>query len=300
MEKFTDVESLTQYITDEIFRLFKLSRDSWERRVFGPFFRLPTHRFAQVAARFDQYVADYGFREAAMRILPVFAQAFEAHNVENIPRDGPLLITSNHPGTCDSIVIAATIPRPDLKIVATGVPFVQGLRSAANYLIYTTIDVHERMMVVRSAIRHLKEGGALLIFPSGRIDPDPALSPVAADDLGKWSPSIEVILRHVPQTRVLLTVVSGVLSARWRWHPLVRLMGDDHKQRSVAEFLQVIQQMLFPNSVPVHPRLTFSDPLTADDLGCMGQGMLDGMIEHTRCLMEDHMLQGQKLLSART
>jgi hypothetical protein len=299
MEKFSDVESLTQYITDEIFRLFKLSRDSWERRVFGPMLRLPTHRFAQVAARFDQYVADYGFREAAMRILPVFAQAFEAHNVENIPREGPLLITSNHPGTCDSIVIAATIPRPDLKIIATGVPFVQGLRNAANYLIYTTIDVHERMMVVRAAIRHLKDGGALLIFPSGRIDPDPALSSEAADDLGKWSPSIEVILRHAPQTRVLLTVVSGVLSARWRWNPLVRLMGDDHKQRSVAEFLQVIQQMIFPNSIPVHPRLTYSDPFTTDDLTLTGQGMLEGMIEHTRCLLEDHMAQqGQKLLAA--
>ncbi len=300
MEKFTDVESLTQYITDEIFRLFKLSRDSWERRVFGPLFRLPTHRFAKVAATFDQYVADYGFREAAMRILPVFAQVVEACNAENIPREGPLLITSNHPGTCDSIVIASTIPRHDLKIVATGVPFVQELRNAANHLIYTTVDVHERMMVVRSAIRHLKEGGALLIFPSGRIDPDPALSAAAVDDLGRWSPSIEVILRHVPQTRVLLTVVSGVLSAHWRWNPFVRLMGDDHKQRSVAEFLQVIQQMIFPNSVSVHPRLTYSNPLTTDDLALTGQGLLDGMIEHTRCLMEDHLAQGQKLLSAHT
>lgn len=300
MEKFTDVESLTQYITDEIFRLFKLSRDSWARRTFGPLFRLPTHRFAQVAATFDQYVAEYGFREAALRILPVFAQAFEAQNVENIPREGPLLITSNHPGTCDSIVIAANIPRPDLKIVATGVPFVQELRSAASHIIYTTLDVHERMMVVRTVIRHLKEGGAVLIFPSGRIDPDPALSPDAANDLGRWSPSVEVVLRHVPQTRVLLTVVSGVLSAHWRWNPLVRLMGDDHKQRSVAEFLQVIQQMIFPNSISLSPRLTFSNPLTTDDLAPMGQGLLDGMIEHTRCLMEDHMAQGEKLLPANT
>lgn len=297
MERFTDVESLTQYITDEIFRLFRLSRDSWERRVFGPLFRLPTHRFAQVAATFDQYIADFGFREAAIRILPVFAQAFDASNVENIPRQGPLLIISNHPGTCDSIVLAATIPRPDLKIVATGIPFVQGLRNAAEHLIYTTLDAHERMMVVRSAIRHLKEGGALLIFPSGRIDPDPALSPKAADDLDKWSPSIGVILRHAPQTRILLTVVSDVLSARWRWNPFVRLMGDDHKQRSVAEFLQVIQQMIFPNSLTVRPRLTFSDPLTTDDLSGMGEDVLDSMIEKTRCLMEDHMSHGQQMLS---
>jgi len=298
MEKFTDVEALTQYITDELFKLFKQSPQSWARHTFGPLFRLPTHRFAQVACTFDRYVEDYGLREAALRILPVFARAFEAHNVDSVPREGPLLITSNHPGTCDSIVIAASIPRPDLKIVATGIPFVQGLRNAASHLIYTTRDVHERMMVVRSVIRHLREGGAVLIFPSGRIDPDPALSPEASNDLGRWSPSLEVMLRQVPQTRVLLTVVSGVLSARWRYNWFVRLFKDDHKQRSVAEFLQVIQQMLFPNSVDVTPRLSFSEPLSPNDLADHGNSMLDGMIERARCLMEDHMAQGDKLLPA--
>ncbi len=300
MEKFSDVESLTQYITDEIFRLFKLSRDSWERRIFGPLFRLPSHRFAKVAVTFDQYVVDYGFHEAAIRILPVFAQGIEACNVEKIPREGPLLITSNHPGTCDSLVIAASVPRPDLKIVASGIPFIRGLRNAANHLIYTTIDMHERMMVVRSIIRYLQGGGAVLIFPSGRIDPDPALTPDAVKNLGEWSPSVEVILRHVPQTRVLLTVVSGVLSARWRWNPFVRLMGDDHKQRSVAEFLQVIQQMIFPNSISVRPRLTYSDPMTISELSLKGQGVLDGMIEQTRCLMEDHLAHRKHFLPANT
>jgi len=300
MEKFSDVDALTQYISDEIFKLFRLPRDGWGHKVFDSLFNLPAHRFAQVACTFDRYVEECGFREAARRILPVFAQAFEAHNVENIPLEGPLLVTSNHPGTCDSLVIAASIPRPDLKIVATGVPFVQGLRAAANNLIYCTIDVHERMMVVRSVIRHLKEGGAVLIFPTGRIDPDPALNPDAAKDLGKWSPSLELMLRRVPQTKVLLSVVSGVLSARWRWNPLVRLIGDDHRQRGVAEFLQVIQQMVFPNSLRVTPRLTFSDPLTTDELTQDGTGLLDGMIERARCLMEAHQAQGENLLPAST
>lgn len=300
MENYTDVEALTQFITDELFKLFKASPQGWVRRTFGPFFRLPTHRFAQVAVRFDHYVAEYGFKEAAKRILPVFAQAFEANNVENIPQQGPLLIISNHPGTCDSLVIAASIPRPDLKIVATGAPFVQGLRNAASNLICTTHDVHGRMMVVRRAIHHLQDGGALLIFPTGTIDPDPDLSPQAENELGKWSPSIEVMLRHVPQTRVLLTIVSGVLSARWRWNPFIRLLGDDHRQRSVAEFLQVIEQMILPNSVHVTPRLTFSNPLTTDDLASMGQGLLGGMIEHARCLLEDHMAQEAILLPAHT
>jgi hypothetical protein len=301
MEKYADVESLTQYITDEVFRVFKQSPESWVRRTFGPVLYLPAHRFATLAATFDRYVADFGFREAAARIISKYVQSFEARNVESIPPEGPLLITSNHPGTIDSLVISASIPRPDLKIVATGIPFMEGLRNAADHLIYTPRKgVHERMMVVRSAIHHLKNGGAVLIFPSGRIDPDPALSPDAANDLGRWSHSVELMLQQVPQTQVLLTVVSDVLSARWRWNPFVRLMGDELKQRTVAEFLQVIQSIILPNINRVAPRVTFSDPLTTEDLANMGPHMMDGMIEQTRSLMESHMAQGEKLLPANT
>jgi hypothetical protein len=108
------------------------------------------------------------------------------------------------------------------------------------------------------------------------------------------------MLRHVPQTRVLLTIVSDVLSARWRWNLFVRMLGDDHKQRSVAEALQVIQQMIFPNSVQVTPRLSFANLLTSEELAAMGKGVLDGMIERARCLLEDHMAEGEKLLVANT
>jgi hypothetical protein len=212
-----------------------------------------------------------------------------------------LLITSNHPGTIDSLVISASVPRPDLKLVATGIPFLQGLRNAAEHLIYTPRKgVHERMMVVREAVNHLKEGGAVLIFPSGRIDPDPALSPEEAADLGRWSHSVELMLKQVPQTQVLLTVVSNVVSANWRWNPFVRLMGDELKQRTVAELLQVIQSLILPNINRVAPRVTFSDPLTTEDLSTLSPHMLEGMIEQTRTLMEIHLAEGQKLLPFNT
>lgn len=301
MEKNIDVDALTQNILDEVFRVFKQSPESWVRRTFGPGLYPPAHHFATLAAKFDFYVAEYGFGEAARRIISKYIQGFEANNTENIPLEGPLLITSNHPGTIDSLVISASVPRPDLKIVATGIPFITGLRNAANHLIYTPRKgVHERMMVVREAIHHLKDGGAVLIFPSGRIDPDPALSPEAAYDFGRWSHSVELMLHQVPQTQVLLTVVSDVLSARWRWNPLIRMMGDDLKQRTVAEFLQVIQSILFPYVNRISPRVTFSNPLSTDDLVELGDGLLEGMIEQTRALMADHMDEGQKLLPANT
>lgn len=297
MEKNTDIEALTLYITDEVFRIFKQAPDSWVRKTLGPAVYLPAHRFATLAANYDADIVEYGFREATIRILSRYIQGFEARNTEKIPREGPLLITSNHPGTIDSLVLISSIPRPDLKVVATGIPFVEGLRNAADHLIYTPRKgIHERMQVVRSAIHHLQEGGAVLIFPSGRIDPDPALSPEDATDFGRWSHSVELMLKQVPQTQVLVSIVSGVLSANWRWNPFVRLMGDDLKQRTVAEVLQVIQSIILPKLNRVEPRLTFSDPMTADDLAQSDQDILDGMIERARCLMEDHLAHGEKLL----
>ncbi len=301
MEKYIDIDTLTRNITDEIFRIFKQSPESWVRKTFGPVIWPPAHRFAELAGTFDRLVAEFSFREAASQMVSRYVKSYEARNTENIPTEGPLLITSNHPGTIDSLIIAASIPRPDLKIVATGIPFIEGLRNAADHLIYTPRKgMHERMMVVRSAISHLKEGGAVLIFPSGRIDPDPALSPEAMKDLGRWSRSVELMLKQVPQTQVLLSIVSGVLSAHWRRNIFVRLMGDDLKQRTVAEVLQVIQGIFLPKLITMEPRLTFSDPLSTEDLTQPDQEMLDVMIERARSLMQAHLAEGDKLLAANT
>jgi hypothetical protein len=73
-----------------------------------------------------------------------------------------------------------------------------------------------------------------------------------------------------------------------------------HRQRNVAEVLQLIQQMILPNSVQVTPRLSIANPLTTEDLTAMGQDILDEIIERARCLMEDHLAQGEKLLTARS
>jgi len=288
MKAPADVETLTRFISDEIYGAFGLTRESWLGRLLDPVIRLPARRFSQVSARFDQYVAQFGFREAAQRILPCFARGFQARGTECIPAEGPLLIASNHPGTCDSLVIAANIPRPDLKIIATDVPFMKGLSCAADHLIYVPREGPGRANVIRHAIHHLREGGSLLIFPTGSIDPDPALARDAEQALENWSPSLEIMLRHVPQAQVLLSMVSGVLSSGWLRNPLTRLGNEAWKQRRIAEFMQVIQQMLFPNSLDIQPRVTFGNPLSLDELTDGGRDILEGIKLRARMLLNDH------------
>ena len=288
MKTPADVESLTKYISEEIYKAFGLSSTHWLHYLLSPFVRLPAGRFSQVAARFDQDVAQFGFREAARRILPCFARDYQEVGGENIPTEGPLLVASNHPGACDSLVIAANIPRPDLKIIVTGVPFMRSLPCAAEHLIYVPREGTGRANVIRQAIRHLKDNGALLIFPSGTIDPDPELVPDADQSFDQWSPSVEMMLRYVPQARVLLSVVSGVLSSSWLRHPITYLGSEGLKRRRIAEFMQVIQQMLYPGSIEIHPSVTFSEPLRVDELTSEGYPILDGIIRQARLLMDKH------------
>jgi len=80
------------------------------------------------------------------------------------------------------------------------------------------------MMVVRTAIHHLRDGGAITDIPSGRIDPDPALSPDASTTWASGHPA-RGNAAPCSTNSVLLTVVSGVLSARVRRNPFVRLIG---------------------------------------------------------------------------
>jgi hypothetical protein len=231
------------------------------RLLFTPLFSLASDRFSELAADFDGEVKNYGFNEAAGRFLPYFTRDIHVCGAGRIPSQGPLLIVSNHPGVYDGLVIASGLPRPDLKIVVSGNPFIRSLSATANHLIFCSLDTFERMKVVRAIVRHLHIGGAVLIFPSGGIDPDPAVMPGALDDLDAWSPSLDVILRRVPSTRVLITSVSGVLHAGWARSPIVRMLSGRRNQQRAAEFFQVIQQMLFPNSLMVSPSLWFAEPI---------------------------------------
>lgn len=256
-----DERDLNQKLLEEIFKALGWGTGHPLRAPLTPLFTAACLRFARIAVQFDQDVAARGFRDAARRILPHFVRQVQAHGVENVPTEGPLLVVSNHPGTIDGLAIAGYLHRPDLKIVVSGVPFIRHLRATAHHLIYSSLDTFERMKVVRSAIHHLEGGGAVLLFPSGGIDPDPAVMSGALEAVETWSPSLEVILRRVPSARVLITFVSGVLHPAWARSPVTYLRRGRRERQRVAEFFQVIQQMLFPGQLLVSPSIRFACPL---------------------------------------
>lgn len=288
-EARANVRELTRQISHEFWKMLGLDPKTKLKPLLRPILELPSRRFSQVAATFDQLVADAGFSEALHWVTPQFITNLHVAGQERLPDDGPLLVASNHPGGADALAIASSLPRPDLKIVVSAIPFITALPNAAKHLIYTTLDPFERMRAVRESIRHLKAGGALLIFPSGMVDPDPAHLPGALAALSGWSASIGVIVKAVPQTKIVTTIVSGVLAPSSLRNPLIRIRSNARDRQKLAEALQVIQQMLFPRRLAVATHVDFGAPFSSTIVAAGARERTQEIIERAKHQLFDHL-----------
>lgn len=261
---------LRKTIFDDIFRNGGYEQDGWFRRLVEPALSLPAHRFVQLCYEFDQQVEEHGIIHAMRWLLPRFAHGVDVHGAEQIPQDGPVLILSNHPGTFDEVAITAHVPRPDLKIVANPFPILRALPAVRRHCIFSSADPHERMGTLRSIIYSLRDGHTLLLFPTGVVDPDPRLVDGAGDAINRWSPSLEVILKRAPETQVVVTIVSGVVSPLVLNSPLTWIKRKKIDRQRVAETLQIAFQVLFKRQLGLIPKVTFGQPMTADELARAG------------------------------
>jgi hypothetical protein len=136
----------------------------------------------------------------------------------------------------------------------------------------------ERFRLLRSATRHLRGGGAILTFPAGRIEPDPAVLPGAIEALEYWSPSADLFARLVPRLAIVPAVVSGVLSPAALRNPLTFLRRRPEDRQWLAATLQV----MVPALRNVTVRVAFGQPVYANAQGATGQVTL----EETQRLIE--------------
>ncbi len=261
--EYATVRDLTRNISTEILVAVGLPRTSPLQALLRPLVWPPAHRFASLAAEFEQRVAQQGLTAGVQWALPRFVDGSKAVGAEWIPSSGPLVVASNHPGSYDGLVIASCLGRDDLKILVSDVPFLRSLRASSSHFLYIPGDAHKRMSAIQDSVRHLRAGGALLVFASAQVDPDPAFLPGAYEALQKWSPSLPLFLRLVPETKMLVTIVSGVLAQSCYQHPLTQLRKEQRLKQFLAEFIQVGQQLLFNRRFGLCPMVQFSKPLTA-------------------------------------
>lgn len=289
----TPTDQMRERITDEIFFTLGLKRDGFLRRKFGHLFYRPTQRFVEMFARADEMAGRAGLAAAGRAFLSDLSIRVFARGTDHLPGDGPLLVISNHPGAYDSVALASRLPRHDLKIIAYESRFYHTLPAISQEMILAPADPSERMVTLRRVIQHLRQGGSILQFGSGKVEPDPAIASGTDDWLERWSPSVEVMLRKVPETRLVLAIVSGVLLRQFANHPLTRLRLSPVNQRKLAEYMQVIFHLTHPGSLNIDVRLNFSPPFTLAELEreAKGRHLMPAILDRARHLLSEHLAQ---------
>jgi hypothetical protein len=260
------IQNINEALIDEIVRAMGLPRFRILHRLIHLLFGRGTQRFAELIVRLDREVERNGAMMGARWLLSHFVTGYEARGEQLIPSSGPLIIASNHPAAYDAMVISACVPRPDFNIIIGEMPTLRFLPNISRLGIFSPHprDVFGRMITVRHAIQHLNAGGALLTFPRGGIEPDPDFMPNPDREFPRWSRSLEVFLRSVPRTRVLITIVSGVISRRMFHHPITWLRKHRQDKQRLAFMFQIIRQVLKGRELfGLKPRVTFGELLTS-------------------------------------
>ena len=145
---------------------------------------------------YDQYRADLAdnvpFFDAAIRLLDLDVQ-FSASRHAAIPRTGPLVIVANHPfGVLDGLVISwlTSLRRQDFKVLTNSV--LDGVPEARPYLLRVDFSgtreaVEANVVMRKAALEHIKQGGCVIVFPSGGVATTPRpFDRTAVDD--EWKP----------------------------------------------------------------------------------------------------------------
>ncbi len=246
----------------ELTKTFALTYTPRSRRLIELIFGKAARSATTVAMDLDRVVGEGGHAAGARWFLPRFVKSHEARGVEIIPASGPFVIAANHPGSIDAVVITAHSTRRDLKFIIGDIEFFKYMPHSCEGFIFAPpkSDTTGRMHVVRESIRHLQNGGGLLLFPRGDIESEPEFMPNADSEFHHWSRSLEIFVKHVPNLQILITIVSGVIAPAAMRNPITWFRKERPNRQRLAFVYQLSRQLLSGKQLfNLTPRVTFSE-----------------------------------------
>lgn len=260
VDRQRQLDLLTRVNVDDLLLGLGLANLQRGRRLVTRLLWRRARHFAHRIVRYDDLVGSHDLATGGAWAVDQFVDQMEVVGRENLPRSGPVLIVANHPGLCDTTALFAAIDRSDLRIVAARRPFLEAIPHTERHLLYVDEAKENHTGLIRSVARHLRGGGALLTFPAGQIEPDPAVLSGAVASLERWSSSAAVFARFARGAVIVPAIVSGVLSPRAIHHPLTRIRRRTRDRQWLAGLLQIQFRLLQHATV----RVAFGRPIQAD------------------------------------
>lgn len=258
-------DTLTNINLDDLIASFGWQEKALLREFTRWAFQQPAREFARQMLSFDLEVGQDGLAIAGLNMLRRYARSLSVFGQENI-LSGPVLFLSNHPGMVDTLALFSALDRSDLRVIAIDRPFLAALTNTSQYLDYLGDDPRSRIGLVRKVSAHLRSGGSVLTFPSGRIEPDPDVYPGAESALQDWTDSVEVFVRIAPQTMVVPVLVRGVIWAKTAHHPLTSLKRDQFDREKLAAALQLLAHVAMKKR-PLDVVVQIGEPVVGAEVG---------------------------------
>lgn len=136
----------------------------------------------------DLYSSHYPFSPVVRSLLLTFVRFYFRPQVigrEHLPTKGPFILVANHSSHVDTAVLFSTLPAHLRPRVLAGAArdyfFDQGLWQAVARTLFNAIPVARDAAPgedpLRHAIRALREGYGLLLYPEGTRSPNGAIGP---------------------------------------------------------------------------------------------------------------------------
>ncbi|MEM7472388.1 MAG: lysophospholipid acyltransferase family protein [Pseudomonadota bacterium] len=126
-------------------------------------------KFERGGVKFGQ-----GFWADALKVMGIDLRTPQ-EQLNRIPKTGPVIIVANHPhGLVDGMVLAETVGRirTDYKILTRSL--LTGVNAIDQFMIPVPFPheedaLQQNLEMRRKAMEHLKEGGVIVLFPSGVV-----------------------------------------------------------------------------------------------------------------------------------
>jgi 1-acyl-sn-glycerol-3-phosphate acyltransferase len=282
----SNLEMLTQINLDDLVTSFGWQDRPLLSKFLQALFRKPAKNFAEYIVEFDNAIGTHGLTEASRLTQKHFVRDVRVYGLDRLP-DSAFLALSNHPGMSDTLSAFCALNRPDLKIIALDRPFLNALPNMSKQLFYLKDDEGSRVSLVRQITSHLRNGGTVLTFPAGHIEPDPDIYSGAVDSLKAWTDSAGVFVRLAPKTAIVPILSRGVVWEKAAKHFLLGIKKTREEKEKLAAALQILAHVGFQKN-DVHVRVQIGKPIYAKDLGTTDTGVIhQAVIAEMKCLIEN-------------
>ncbi len=292
----SNIETLTQINLNDLISSFGWQNHPFLAHLLRHTFSSPPQMFAHQMAEFDSAIGTHGLVAASRLAARNYVDDIRVFGRDRIP-DSAFLALSNHPGMTDTLSLFISLNRPNLKIIAVDRPFLTALPNMSKQLAYVTGDSGSRFRLIRQVSAHLRNGGAALTFPAGRIEPDPDVHTGSVESLRSWTDSVGIFIRMAPETAVLPILVRGVIRKKTAFHPLTYIRRAREERQKLAAALQLLAHVMFKQK-DVHVRVQIGKPIYAKELGSSQTKVIhQAVLAEMRQLIENPPLdEGERLL----